>query len=74
MSDEFLELLWVLEETLEMEPDLEKVLDTVVAGPCFTTDELPQPKPEERKPPKARSAAGVLLGMMSVEDGKGAEE
>ncbi|MGC6453678.1 MAG: type ISP restriction/modification enzyme, partial [Candidatus Puniceispirillaceae bacterium] len=31
MSDEFLELLWVLEATLDMEPELEKLLDQVVA-------------------------------------------
>ena len=74
MSDELLELLWVLEATLEVEPELEKVLDTVVAGPCFAATELPQPNPEERKPPKAKSAAGGLLQMMGVEDGGGDEE
>ena len=73
MSDELLELLWVVEATLKMEPELEKVLDTVVAGPCFTADELPQPKPEERKPPKAKSAAGGLLPMMGVEDNESDE-
>ena len=29
MGDEFLELLWVLEATLDMEPELEKLLDKV---------------------------------------------
>ena len=36
MSDEFLELLWVLEATLAMEPDLAAVLDKVVSGPCLS--------------------------------------
>jgi hypothetical protein len=51
MSDELLELLWVLEATLAMEPDLEKVLDEVVASPCFTAAELPLPSLSERKAP-----------------------
>jgi hypothetical protein len=68
MSDELLELLWVLESTLAMEPELEKALDKVVAGPCFTAAELPTPKPEERKPPGTSSAAGELLGLMDVDE------
>ena len=61
MSDEFLELLWVLEATLGMEPELEKILGEVVAGPCFTADELPQPSDKERQPPKPDSGPGTLL-------------
>ena len=68
MSDEFLELLWVLESTLAMEPDLEKALDKAVAGPCFTAAELPTPKPEERKAPGSVDAKGALLDLMGVED------
>ena len=68
MSDEFLELLWVLESTLAMEPALEKALDKVVAGPCFTAAELPTPKPEERKAPGSASATGGLLELMGVEE------
>jgi len=64
MSDEFLELLWVLESTLAMEPELEKALDKVVAGLCFTAAERPTPKPEERKAPGAVSATGALLELM----------
>ena len=67
-SDEFLELLWVLEATLAMEPDLEKVLDSVVAGPCFAAADLPTPTADERKAPGTVSAAGGLLEMMGVED------
>ena len=43
MSDELLELLWVLEATLAMEPELESVLDRVVAGACFQASGLCQP-------------------------------
>jgi Type ISP C-terminal specificity domain/N-6 DNA Methylase len=51
MSDELLELLWVLEATLGMESELEAVLDKVIAGQCFSADELPAPTESERKAP-----------------------
>lgn len=51
MSDELLELLWVLEATVAMEPVLEKMLDKVVAGPSFKANELPIPSDDERKAP-----------------------
>lgn len=53
MSDELLELLWVLEATLAMEPELQAMLDNVVAGPCFKADELPSPTDDQRKAPKS---------------------
>jgi hypothetical protein len=68
MSDEFLELLWVLEATLAMEPDLAAALDKVVSGPCFAAADLPQPTAAERKAPGATSAAGDLLALMEDED------
>jgi len=68
MSDEFLELLWVLEATLAMEPDLAAVLDKAVSGPCFAAVDLPQPTTAERKAPGATSAAGDLLALMEDED------
>ena len=71
MSDEFLELLGVVESTLAMEPALEKTLDKVVAGPCFTAAELPMPKPEERKAPGSVSATGALLDLMGIEEDDG---
>jgi len=57
MTDELLELLWVLEATLAMEPELESVLDRVVAGPCFKVADLPQPSESERKAPRVE---GIL--------------
>lgn len=67
MSDELLELLWVLEATLSMEPQLASILAKVVDGPCFTTAELPTPNANEREAPGAITAAGDLLEMMNVE-------
>ena len=74
MSDEFLELLWVLEATLAMEPDLAAVLDRVVSGPCFAASELPQPTAAERKAPGAISAAGDLLALMEDDDAAGDDD
>ena len=61
MSDRFLELLWVLEATLAMEPGLEAMLDQVVAGPCFTEAELPTPTDAERAPPQPDAGPGSLI-------------
>ena len=71
MSEEFLELLWVLEATLAIEPELEQALDRVVSGPCFKASELPQPVPEQREAPVAVRASGHLLKVMGDEDNGG---
>ena len=68
MSEEFLELLWVLEATLAMEPELERMLDRVVSGPCFLASDLPQPTPEQRQAPVVAGEAGVLFEKMKSED------
>lgn len=51
MSQELLQLLWVLERTLSRYPQMAGLLDRIVAGPLFRADELPQPDPAQRKPP-----------------------
>ena len=50
-TTELLELLWVLEATVEGYPEQEKLLDAVIKGPCFQADELPDVPNEARKPP-----------------------
>ena len=60
MSKELLELLWVLEATVAMEPELRGFLDEVVAGPLFTAEELPMPTDEERAAPKRRQDGGEV--------------
>ena len=68
MSEEFLELLWILEATLAMEPDLERTLDRVVLGPCFLASDLPQPTPEQRRAPPIVGETGSLFGEMKDQD------
>ena len=68
MSDDFLELLWVLESTIKMEPELREVLEKVVKGPCFIAAQLPTPTPPERKAPGSASGPGDLLELMAIDE------
>ena len=47
-----LELLWVLEATVEAEPEFAELLTRIIASEVFNADELPEPTEEERKPPR----------------------
>ena len=60
-TTELLELLWVLEATVAGYPAQANLLEAVVAGPCFQSDELPEVPEEMRKPPAARKPGGDLL-------------
>ena len=51
MTEEFLRLLWIIEATVDMHFWFEQVLDEVIAGECFKSDELPEPTDSERKLP-----------------------
>jgi hypothetical protein len=61
-TTELLELLWVLEATVEGYPEQAKLLDAVVAGPCFRADELPEVPEEMCKSPSARPSDDALFG------------
>ncbi len=50
-AEELLELPWVLEATIELQPLGAKLLAEVFAAPLFASDELPTPSAAERKPP-----------------------
>jgi hypothetical protein len=61
-TTEFLELLWVLEATVEGYPEQAKLLDAVIEGDCFAADELPSVPVEMRNPRKAETETdGQLL-------------
>ena len=50
-TTELLELLWVLEATLEAGPEQERLLAEIVSGDCFGTGDLPPvPEPWRRAP------------------------
>jgi hypothetical protein len=55
LTDELLEVLWILEALVELEPLQADLLERVVKGPLFTDDELPEldkdsPARDEPKP------------------------
>ena len=56
MTEELLELLWVLDGTLDLQPEGERLLELACASDMFSQDELPAPTPQERQPPKATAA------------------
>ena len=60
-TNELLDLLWVLEATVALQPEQARLLDAAAAGDCLTADDLP-PVPEElRHPPKPEAGKVALL-------------
>lgn len=60
-TTELLELLWVLEATVEGYPEQAKLLEAVITGECFHAEELPEVPEAMRKPPKPRAPDDGLL-------------
>lgn len=52
MTEELLELLWVLEGTLALQPEGERLLELTCRSDLFSHDELPVPTSQERQPPR----------------------
>jgi Type ISP C-terminal specificity domain/N-6 DNA Methylase len=65
-TTELLELLWVLEATVEGYPKQAKLLEAVVSGPCFQAEELPSVPEEARKPPPAPPDRGSKQPMLPL--------
>jgi hypothetical protein len=57
-TTELLELLWVLEATVQGYPQQTDLLEAVIAGPCFRAAELPAVPEDARKPPVPRRVSG----------------
>ena len=49
-TQELLELIWVLEETLALQPEQARLLDRVLAGPCLQASEVAPPPDALRRP------------------------
>jgi len=64
---ELLELLWVLEATLALQPEGAALLDEVCSSSLFTQDELPTPSSEERQSPRTAAAPKQQLGLLDEE-------
>ena len=47
-DEELLDLLWVLEHTVDLWPSLAQALNDILAGDLFAASDFPEPQPEER--------------------------
>jgi hypothetical protein len=61
-TEELLRVLWVLEATVEMTPELDANLARIVAGDTFNAGDLPSPSDDERRPPETAGATQATLG------------
>ena len=62
-TTELLELLWILEATVALYPEQERLLKAVVEGACFQASDLP-PVPDDRgKAPRARVVGDDLFDL-----------
>ena len=66
-TEELLELLWVLEATLALQPEGAALLHEVCSSRLFTQDELPTPSSEERQGPRTTAAGKQQLGLLDEE-------
>ena len=60
-TTELLELLWVLEATIDGYPAQAELLDGILANECFRADELPDVPEFMRSPKTAKSSSGGLF-------------
>lgn len=58
-TTELLELVWVLEATVEGYPEQAQLLEDVIAGPCFRAEDLPPVPDEARNHSLVARAKGV---------------
>ena len=62
-TEELLELLWVLEATIALQPKGEALLKEVCESDLFLSNELPSPTREESQPPRAAPPSGSQLAL-----------
>jgi len=69
-DEELLDLLWVLDHTIDLFPQLSKTLRLVLNGDIFTEKQFPQPTQAERKGPKGVAAEMPLFASVKIEKDK----
>jgi hypothetical protein len=63
-----LNLLWVLEHTVEMWPALAENLEAILAGDLFLAQELPSPAPLERKAQGVKPLFNAAAAAPSIDE------
>ena len=66
-TEQLLELLWVLEATIDLRPEGAALLEEVCASALFLRDELPSPSEQERQPPSNAPIQGTQYEFASEE-------
>ena len=59
-TEELLELLWVLEHTLNMSKELNLFFNSVLQSDIMASKVLPQPTEEQRKPPEISQSNSII--------------
>ena len=64
-TEELLDLLWVLEATVKLQPEGAALLEEVFGSDMFLGDELPKPTAHERKPPSNAPPIGDQFELLA---------
>ncbi|MEI8307534.1 MAG: type ISP restriction/modification enzyme [Chloroflexales bacterium] len=56
-DDELLDLLWLLDHTVDLLPEIDALLGQILAGELWTAGDMPTPSEAERKGPKPKGDA-----------------
>jgi len=68
-TEELLELIWVLEHTVNMSADLLEFFETVLQGELLAASDLPSPTQEQRQAPRiSRSKATTTPDQLSLDE------
>ena len=59
MTTKLVDLVWILEATLNIEPDIESILQAVIKSECFHVNELPKPSEAQKTHPKPSSTEAI---------------
>jgi hypothetical protein len=66
-DEELLDLLWVLDHTVDLFPDLEKNLDMILNSELIKSTDFALPTDSERKGPKGIASETPLLDFAGLE-------
>lgn len=66
-DEELLDLLWVLDHTVDMQPDLKKNLEKIIKSELFNSKDFPEPTEAERKGPDGISSDTPLFDFADLD-------
>lgn len=73
-DEELLDLLWILDHTVDLLPEVGKALDAVLAGELYKASDFPQPTDKERQGPKYTVAGNMSFDFADLDDDSPSEE